>query len=360
MAERARTRVELGHRSYDVVVDDTLDGLGAAVAATTGAGRCVLVTEPRVAARWGAAARASLEGAGVDVVELVLDADEAHKDLDTWWSIVDGLLTAGVDRRTPVVALGGGVLGDLAGFAAATTLRGLPFVQVPTTLLAMVDSSVGGKTGFNHARGKNLVGAFHQPVLVWAALQTLTTLPAAERSAGLGEVVKTALLGDADLLDRLGAQASALRAGDPDALGPVIARCAAIKAEVVAADEREGGWRAVLNAGHTVGHGLETAAGHGVLPHGVAVALGLLVETRWAVREGHCDDPGLPDRLATILADLGLPTVLPELDHAAIVAAMGVDKKTRGAMLTLPVPVRAGSMTLVPVPVDTLGALLAP
>ncbi|MBW2254736.1 MAG: 3-dehydroquinate synthase [Deltaproteobacteria bacterium] len=307
---------------------------------------------------WASAVREVLTAAGFDIIVVTLPAGEVSKTTETWTRCVDALLDAGIDRRTPVVALGGGVLGDVAGFAAATVLRGVPFVQLPTTLLAMVDASVGGKTGVNHPSGKNLVGAFHQPVLVYAALGTLATLPAAERIAGLGEVVKTALIGDRDLLARIEEQAEALREGDVSALAPVIARCVEIKAAVVGRDERESGWRAVLNAGHTLGHAWEAASGFGVLRHGEAVALGLLAETRWAVRRGYCQDPELPRRLAELLHRLGLPTEPPTLPRDRLLGAMRVDKKARGDILLVPVAVRAGQAVLAELPVQDLIELL--
>ena len=349
-------RVELGERSYPVVVTRGYEGLGDAMSGAGLPRRGVLVTETTVEPLWAHHVRVAL--GGWDLQSVVLPAGEAHKTTATWSACVDGLLDAGIDRKTPVIALGGGVLGDLAGFAAATVLRGVPLVQLPTTLLAMVDSSVGGKTAVNHARGKNLVGAFHQPRVVWAALDTLSTLHPAEIRAGLGEVVKTALIGDAALLGVLELHAEALAAGDADALAPIVARCVEIKAEVVAQDEREGGWRAVLNAGHTLGHAWERATGYGVLRHGEAVALGLVAETRWAVRRGVCQDRSLPDRLAALLGRLGLPTAPPHVAPEVLLQAMKVDKKVAADRLVLPCPVSAGRMVLVEVPIADLVDLL--
>lgn len=352
--------VALGDRSYPVVLDSSgLTGLAAALSAATPRRRVVLVTEDVVGPLWADAVVAALSGFVVDRV--VLPSGEANKGVETWYRCVDAILRLGVDRKTPILALGGGVLGDLVGFAAATVLRGVPFVQLPTTLLAMVDSSVGGKTGMNHDVGKNLIGAFYQPVLVYAALPTLDTLPVAERRAGLGEVVKTALLDPtpgADLLGDVERSADALREGDPDATARIVGACVAIKAAIVAADEREAGQRAWLNAGHTVGHGLETAAGYGVLRHGDAVGLGLVLETEWAVRAGLCADAALPERLRGLLLRLGLPSEVPSLDRRVVVDAMRADKKTDGASIKIPVPARVGQMTLVDVPVAHLDALL--
>jgi 3-dehydroquinate synthase len=349
--------IVLGERSYDVVIAPSYAGLSQAFSGALDADRAILVTDRVVGPLWAERAEAAL---GVAIEHIVSPVDEAHKSLSTWAGLVESLLRAGVDRRTPVIALGGGVVGDVAGFAAASTLRGLPFVQLPTTLLAMVDSSVGGKTGVNHPLGKNLVGAFYQPQLVFAGLHTLDTLNEGERIAGLGEVLKTALIGDAALLDFLDDHAESLRSGDREATAHVVARCVAIKADVVAADERERGTRAWLNAGHTVGHGYEYALGYGTLRHGEAVALGLLAETAWAVREGVCRDASLPRRLADVAARCGLPTTLPRVSQERVVAGMRVDKKLRADILRLPVPLGAGAMTLVDLPSNRLAELLPP
>jgi 3-dehydroquinate synthase len=342
-------RVELGERAYDVVVGRGTEGLAEALAGVTGGRPPVVITDDHVAPLHLERVRKALGGT---LAEVVLPAGESHKGWESLRAVVDGVLGAGVDRRSVVVALGGGVVGDVAGLGAALALRGMRMVQLPTTLLAMVDSSVGGKTAINHARGKNLVGAFHQPSLVWADLDTLDTLPAVEVQAGLGEVLKTALVGDAGLLDLL---------ERPDALEQleeVVARCVATKASVVARDEREGGIRAWLNAGHTVGHGLETAYGHGRVPHGIAVAYGLLAETRWAVEEGICLDGDLPPRLHDLVRRLALPGLPGDLDRSAALAAMQVDKKARGDRMLLPVAVRAGEMRLLELPRRRLPELL--
>lgn len=355
-AGERRVGVSLGARSYDVVIAPSFTGLRAALAAVSSSSKVAVVTDDAVAPLWLEALRAEL--AGLTLLVIAFPHGEANKHQTTWWGIVDRLLTEGVDRSTPILALGGGVAGDMAGFAAASLLRGLTFVQVPTTLLAMVDSSVGGKTGFNHPRGKNLIGAFHQPSLVWAAMETLSTLPIREVRAGLAEVVKTALIGDAELLRRMEADVVRLARGDVDALAAVVERCVQIKAMVVGEDEREEGRRAVLNLGHTVGHAVEAAGGYGVLLHGEAVGIGLIAEAEWAVREGICLEGDLPERLRRLLAGLGLPTEVPATDRDALVAAMGVDKKRRGAKITLPVPVRSGEVTLVALPVERAAELL--
>lgn len=342
-------QVELGDRAYRVVVTRGFAGLDDALVEVTGGRPPVVVSDDNVAPLYLAAVR---QAVGEVHHEIVLPAGEAYKGWAALQQIVDGCLRAGVDRRTTVLALGGGVVGDVAGLAAALVLRGIRVVQVPTTLLAMVDSSVGGKTAINHTVGKNLVGAFHQPSLVWANLDTLHTLEPIERVAGMGEVVKTALVGDAELLDVLEGDGVEAR------LDEVVARCVATKASVVARDEREGGIRAWLNAGHTVAHGLETALGHGRMPHGVAVAHGLVAETRWAAAEGLCTDAGLPARLEALVRGLGVPPVPADLDHSAAVAAMHLDKKALDDMMVLPVVERAGQMRLCRLPKERLPELL--
>jgi len=345
--------VESGAGSYPVhLVEGGLEGLGEALSARLRPRRALLVTNPVVGALYGQAAEASLEAAGWEVRRAEVPDGEARKDLDTWEKLVTDALALGVDRATPLVALGGGVTGDLAGFAAATLLRGLPLVQVPTTLLAMVDSSVGGKTGVNTPRGKNLVGAFHAPILVYAALGTLATLPAEELRCGLGELVKHGLL-DADLFALLEREAEALAVGDPAALARVLGPGLRVKADIVARDEREEGDRALLNLGHTVGHAIETAAGHGALRHGEAVAMGLLAELRWAAGEGHCA-PEVPRRLAALMKRLGLADRPPPLPRDALMMAALVDKKRRSGMLRLPIVRSVGEAALIDIPVDAL------
>lgn len=357
--------VSLGERTYPIVVHrGGFRGLPARIGAVMGLedsrpSRVVVITDHVVAPLWLPSLVQTLSGDGMEVEAIVIPSGEVHKTLDTWAHLVDRLLAIGVDRSTPIVALGGGVTGDLAGFAAATALRGLPLVQVPTTLLAMVDSSVGGKTGLDHPLGKNLIGAFHQPSLVWIPLLALGTLSEAERRSGLAEVVKIALTTDAELFEELERDAENLGRGALDVTARVVARSVARKAEIVAADEREAGQRAVLNAGHTVGHGLETALGLGALRHGEAVSIGLVRELEWAVASGFCEDRALLGRVRTLLAALGLPVRLPGFDRGRVLAAMRVDKKARGDMLVVPVPVRAGASRLVRVPLATLGDLLS-
>lgn len=359
--EAARAvEVALGDRAYTVhVVPGAFDGLGAAVHALFGARPAVVVTDDRVGPLWAEALASELATVGVGCRRVVLPAGEVHKTLATWSLALDGLLAAGVDRRTPVVALGGGVVGDVAGFAAASALRGLPVVQVPTTLLAMVDSSVGGKTGVNHARGKNLIGAFHQPRLVWAGLQTLSTLAPRVRDAGLGEVLKTGLVADRALVDRL-ERGGGEAARSVAELGELVARCVAAKAAVVADDEREAGRRLILNAGHTVGHALEQVLGFGALEHGEAVAVGLVIETAWGEARG-VSERGLAARVGGLVRGLGLPDPRRWAGREELVeplvAAMQADKKADGDAVVVPVVKAPGEVVAVRAEAEALRAL---
>jgi 3-dehydroquinate synthase len=323
-------RLELGERSYPIVVGaNVLEEVGPRLAALGFRGRCALVTSERVNALHGGAVAASLRGAGLRPALIEIPDGEEHKNL-AWVAVVyERLLEAGVDRRSPVIALGGGVVSDLAGFTAATLLRGLPTAVVPTTLLAQVDAAVGGKTGVNHARGKNLIGAFHQPRLVLADVAVLSTLPRRELVAGLAEVIKYGAIGDAALFARLESDLDAIIAGSPDVLVPIVAACCRQKAAVVADDEREErGGRAVLNFGHTVGHAVEALTEYKTLLHGEAVAIGMVAAARVSRALGRCT-AGPAERLERLLKRAGLPTDIPNgLTPAALALAMQYDKKS--------------------------------
>ncbi|MFT7521582.1 MAG: 3-dehydroquinate synthase [Kiritimatiellia bacterium] len=347
-----RVKVELGARSYDVVVADGLRGLGAEVAGL-GFDRVMLVSESRVDPLWGDATANELDSAGLVVRRIVLPAGEENKTVATWSDCVRQLLEHGADRGAVVVALGGGVLGDIAGFAAACTMRGVAVVQVPTTVLAMVDSSVGGKTAVNHAKGKNLIGAFHQPVLVWAPLEVLRTLPQRERIAGLAELVKVAWLADAPRIAWIRDNAAALVMPESEVLAAAVCAAVQMKADVVALDETEQGWRAVLNLGHTLGHALENVLGYGVILHGEAVSIGMVEEARFAASRGWCDGQ-LVDELIELLCLLQLPTEWPDVSAERLVHALSLDKKRRGAMLDLPVVSMPGCVRVARLPVDAL------
>jgi 3-dehydroquinate synthase len=260
----------------------------------------------------------------------------------------DALLRAGIERATPLVALGGGVVGDVTGFAAATLLRGLPIVQAPTTLLAQVDAAIGGKTAVDHPVGKNLIGAFHQPRLVLADVGVLGTLPRRELVAGLAEVVKYGVIGDANLFARLERDPTAVLTVDPTAFVPIVAACARQKAAVVAADEREErGERAVLNFGHTIGHALEAVTAYGRFLHGEAVAIGMVAAARVSAGLGLCDTATV-DRITALLGRLGLPVAIPaDVPMAELGAAMKADKKSVGGRIRFVAVEQVGRVTFV-------------
>jgi 3-dehydroquinate synthase len=285
------------------------------------------VSDETVSARFGTTVQSALASAGFDVTEITVPPGEGSKSWERAGEVLGRLALAGLDREDVVVALGGGVVGDLAGFCAAMYMRGIEYVQVPTTLLAQVDSSIGGKTGVDLAAGKNLAGAFRQPALVVTDTDTLASLGSDDWRSGLAEVAKTAILAGEDELSWLEGNADALLRRDRDAVAYAVCMCVAFKAGVVASDEREAGGRECLNLGHTLGHAIEKVAGYGTVPHGVAVAEGL----RFAA--GLAEDDGAPRawtrRVGRLLDSLSLPPVELRSDAAALREAMGADKKTR-------------------------------
>jgi shikimate kinase/3-dehydroquinate synthase len=351
---------------YDVVVGERLlERAGALLAPVLPAKRAIVVTDATVAALHLPRLLAGLAETGFVTRQIVVPPGETSKTLTAFGELVDGLLEAGVDRRTAIIALGGGVVGDLAGFAAAATLRGLPFVQVPTTLLAQVDSSVGGKTGVNTPRGKNLVGAFHAPRIVLADTGTLATLPPRELRAGYAEIAKAGLIGDAALFAWCEANAAALLAGDAALQEEAVLRACAFKAAVVGADEREerpSDGRALLNLGHTFGHALEAELGYGTILHGEAVAIGLGLAFRLSARLGLCD-PADAERVVAHLEGVGLPAELTQLNRrlsaARLIGHMRRDKKASEGRLTFVLVRGIGSaFTRGDVPDDAVAELL--
>ncbi len=343
-----RVEVALGERSYPVEIGaGTLAVLGARVAERSGAGRAVVVSVPPVSRRYGARVARSLRAAGLRPVRIDVPDGDATKNLRQVERLYHALLEAGADRHSVLVALGGGMVGDLVGFTAATFLRGIPFVQVPTTVLAMVDASVGGKSGVNLPEGTNLVGAFHQPVLVAADVETLESLPGRERAAGFAEVIKKAAIWDAGLFERLERDAAALLRLERDALVPVLARAVEIKAEVVSRDEREQGVRMLLNFGHTLGHAIEALGRFKGLLHGEAVAIGMVYAARRSEALG-CAPAGTADRLARLCEAFGLPTEPPPRDRSAYLDALRVDKKKRDSRIRFVVLEGVGAARTVP------------
>jgi 3-dehydroquinate synthase len=320
--------VSLGPRSYPIHIGPGL--LGRDELYGTAAQQVLIVTNEIVAPLYLATLEHSL--AGRNVQTLVLPDGERHKTLPTFAAIMDRLVDAGFHRDACLFALGGGVIGDVTGFAAASFQRGVDFVQVPTTLLAQVDSSVGGKTAVNHPRAKNMIGAFYQPIAVLADTQTLTTLPPRELAAGLAEVVKYGLILDRALFDWLEANVSRLTVLDPAALTHAIKRSCEIKAAIVAEDEREQGRRALLNLGHTFGHALEALGNYQRWLHGEAVAIGIMLAAATSAALGSLDAADC-ERIGALLRAAGLPTRAPGVDADALLAAMRLDKKAdRGGL----------------------------
>ena len=342
-----RVRVALGPNSYDILIGPGgLAEAGAQLAGRVRSPRGALVTNARVRDLYGPAASASLSAAGLQVGMIVVPGGERAKTLGQVRTLYDRFLTLGLDRTSFVVALGGGVVGDLAGFAAATYLRGVDFAQLPTTLLAQVDSSVGGKTAVNLPQGKNLVGAFHQPRLVVADISALATLPLRELRAGLAEVVRYAVIRDAQLFAYLEANGRAVLRRDPAALTHIVRRSCEIKAQIVTADERERGIRALLNFGHTIGHALEQALSYRRLRHGEAVALGMIAEGQVAAEAGLCEGEDV-ERMTALLAGLGLPVTVRDVEPAQVVQACLVDKKRERGRLRVALPRGIGEAEVV-------------
>ena len=305
--------------------------------------RYFLITDSCVAPLHGGAIQRSLRKAGLETDLLMVPAGERSKTREMKARLEDRMLARGGGRDSAILAVGGGMISDLAGFTAATYLRGIPFVALPTTLLAMVDAALGGKTAVDHARGKNLIGAFHHPKAVLAEVQVLRTLPERQYRSGLAEVVKTAVVGDAGLFRRLERSTAAILSRHPDALVEVITACCRLKAAVVEDDEREAGRRAILNFGHTLGHALELLSGYR-LTHGEAVAVGMVMEARAAEASGVLMR-GEAMRIEALLARLGLPVSPPKrFDVATILAAARADKKSRQGTLFYALPRKIGRM----------------
>lgn len=332
-----RLNVALAARSYPILIGGGLLSRAEEILPYLPTPRVALVSNTTVAPLYLDTLARGLEKVGVGITPIILPDGEAHKTWESLNLIYDVLLAARCDRATTIVALGGGVVGDLAGFAAATYQRGVPFIQIPTTLLSQVDSSVGGKTGINHPRGKNMVGAFWQPKLVLADTDTLRTLPDRELSAGMAEVIKYGLIRDLSFLEWLEANMDALMVRNGELLAHAIERSCANKAEVVAADEFEtakDGGRALLNLGHTFGHAIETGMGYGQWLHGEAVAAGAMMAAQLSQRLGWLSAVDV-DRIRTLLARAGLPVTGPNLGAARYLELMSHDKKVIAGSLRL-------------------------
>jgi 3-dehydroquinate synthase len=343
-----QVRIDLGERSYNILIGGGLLEQAESFAGLPRASQALIVSNSTVAPLYAATLRQTLQAQHAHVHVVELPDGEAHKDWQTLNLIFDALLAQACDRKTVLYALGGGVVGDMTGYAAASYMRGVPFVQVPTTLLAQVDSSVGGKTAINHPQGKNMIGAFYQPQRVICDLDTLKTLPHRELSAGLAEVIKYGPIADMELLGWLEQNMEALRARDPSALAHAVRRSCEIKAAVVGEDEREAGLRAILNFGHTFGHAIEAGMGYGAWLHGEAVGCGMVMAATLSQRLGLVDT-AFVQRLKQLITRAGLPVTGPQLDEkdnaGRYLELMRVDKKAEAGeirFVVIEAPGRAG------------------
>ena len=312
-----------------VVGQKLLPALGLHCRRARLSGAAYVVSDANVYSLCGVEVRGALEGAGYRVYDYQVPPGDESKSKEQAWSLYDWLIEHRAERQDAIVALGGGVVGDLAGYVAATYLRGVPLVQVPTSLLAQVDSSIGGKVAINHPKGKNLIGAFYQPRVVLVDTTLLATLPARELRAGWAEVIKTAMIMDAELLGFLEEHVEALKRADPELTARAVERCLQLKGQVVAEDEREQGRRIILNYGHTIAHGLEAATGYASLLHGEAVAVGMVGAARLSQRLGLLSDD-IVGRQEGLLARFGLPVRAPAVAPGEVLEAMKLDKKSRG------------------------------
>jgi 3-dehydroquinate synthase len=338
--------VGLSDRSYPIHIGTGLLSNAALLAASIPRKRVAIVTNTTIAPLYLSQLQATLREIGVQSVEIILPDGEVYKTGETLNLIYDGLLTHRCERTTPLIALGGGVIGDMTGFAAASFLRGVPFIQIPTTLLSQVDSSVGGKTGINHPLGKNMIGAFYQPKLVLADISTLNTLSDKELSAGLAEVIKYGLIRDLPFLEWLERNIEKLLARDTEALQYAVMRSCQNKAEVVAADERESGERALLNLGHTFGHAIESGMGYGNWLHGEGVAAGTMMAADLSQRMGWISTDDVL-RIRDLFLRANLPVVSPDLGLDRYLDYMGLDKKVEGGKLRFVLLKQVGVAALV-------------
>ena len=337
--------IDLGDRRYDILIGEQLLDSVSTWANLPKAATALIVTNTTVAPLYAQRLQAALAPLYPQVHTVALPDGESHKDWQTLNLIFDELLGKGADRKTVLFALGGGVVGDMTGFAAACYMRGVPFVQVPTTLLAQVDSSVGGKTAINHPIGKNMIGAFYQPQRVVCDLDTLQTLPQREMSAGLAEVIKYGPIADMQFLDWIDGNLDALLARDPKALAHAVKRSCEIKAWVVGQDEREGGIRAILNFGHTFGHAIEAGLGFGEWLHGEAVGCGMVMASHLSQRLGMVDE-AFVSRFTALVERAGLPIVGPKLGAEEYLHHMRVDKKAEAGEIKFVLIDKPGTATV--------------
>lgn len=342
-----KIRVELGERSYNIIIGSgLLKDIGEALGTFGFSSKVALISNPTVYGFYGKEVSAAIRASGHDLTEVLIPDGEEYKSLADTEKIYEALLKAKLDRKSALIALGGGVIGDITGFAASTYMRGIDFIQVPTTLLAQVDSSVGGKTGVNHPLGKNMIGAFWQPRLVWIDTSTLDTLPRREFLSGLGEIIKYGVIWDENFFAYLATNRDKILKLDPTALTHVIKRSCEIKAEVVSKDERESGLRAVLNYGHTIGHAIETITGYKKYLHGEAVAIGMHMEAKLSHQLGLIDNKAVT-RIKVLIDSFELPSEIPgEIEMDDLIEKMQLDKKTVSGRMHFVLPETVGSVKI--------------
>src|SRR4030042_1204376 len=342
-----KVRVELGERSYDICIGkNILRNIGLSLKSFGLSPKIAIVTNPTVYPLYGAVVESSLRKAGFDVLSVTIPDGEEYKDLLWAEHIFNILLKAKLDRSSALVALGGGVIGDITGFAASTYMRGISYIQVPTTMLSHVDSSVGGKTGVNHKLGKNMIGTFWQPRLVWIDIETLKTLPGKELLAGLAEVIKYGVIWDKELFDFLDDKRDKILNLDRKAVMHIIKRSCEIKAEVVSKDEKEAGLRSILNYGHTIGHAIETVTGYKKYLHGEAVAIGMFFEAMLAHKLNFINKDKVL-RIKRLIDSYGLPSEMPaDIDADSLLSSMQLDKKAVAGELKFILPEKIGSVRI--------------
>jgi 3-dehydroquinate synthase len=338
-----KIRVELGERSYDICIGSKiLEKIGSKLKSLSTSPKTAIISNPTVYRLYGKKVLNSIKSLRLDAIPVIIPDGERYKDISTVQKIYGELLRHGLDRKSTLIALGGGVIGDITGFVASTYMRGIDYIQIPTTLLAQVDSSVGGKTGVNHKLGKNMIGTFYQPKLVWIDIDTLKTLPQKEFFAGLAEVIKYGVIWDAKLFAFLDNNRDKILKLDKKSLTYIIKRSCEIKAEVVSKDERESGLRAILNYGHTIGHAIETATGYKKYLHGEAVAIGMHTEARLAEKLDIVSEKSVW-KIKSLIDSYGLPSAMPsKIDFNSLLASMQLDKKAVAGELKFILPEKIG------------------
>jgi len=342
-----KVRVNLKERSYDICIgSNILKDIGRRIKSFGISPKVAIISNPTVYKLYGKKVLTAIKSAGFDVIPVIIPDGERYKDISTVQKIYGELLKNRLDRRSALIALGGGVIGDITGFAASTYMRGIDYVQIPTTLLAQVDSSVGGKTGVNHKLGKNMIGTFYQPKLVWIDIDTLKTLPKRELLAGLAEVIKYGVIKDARLFAFLEDAKDKILNLDKKALGHIVKRSCEIKAEVVSKDERESGLRAILNYGHTIGHAIETVTNYKKYLHGEGVAIGMYLEAKLSEKLGLLKENDAL-RIKSLIDSYGLPSEMPEgINMNSLMPSMQLDKKAVAGKLKFILPERIGKVKI--------------